>query len=62
MFKVRPGDEVTIVGVSELRTKIYEVLERVKREKILLTRRNKPEAVLIGFEQFRELERVGVRS
>ena len=57
MFKVKPDDEVTIVGVSELRSKINEVLERVKREKILLTRRNKPEAVLIGFEQFQKLQR-----
>ena len=56
MFKVKPDDEVTIVGVSELRTKIFDVLEKVKHEKILLTRRNKPEAVLIGFEQFQEME------
>ncbi len=56
MFKVKPDDEITIVGVSELRAKIYEVLEKVKHEKILLTRRNKPEAVLISFERFQELE------
>ncbi len=56
MFKVKLDDEVTIVGVSELRAKIYDVLEKVKHEKILLTRRNKPEAVLINFEKFRELE------
>jgi prevent-host-death family protein len=56
MFKVKPDDEVTIVGVSELRSKINEVLEKVKREKILLTRRNKPEAVLINFEKFQQLE------
>ncbi|MGH7274744.1 MAG: hypothetical protein ACREIQ_09840, partial [Nitrospiria bacterium] len=31
-------------------------LEKVKHEKILLTRRNKPEAMLISFEQFQEME------
>lgn len=56
MFKVKPDDEVTIIGVSELRSKIYEVLEKVKHEKILLTRHNKPEAVMIDFERFREME------
>ena len=56
MFKIKPDDEVTIVGVSELRTKIYDILEKVKHEKILLTRRNKPEAILIDFEKFQEME------
>ena len=56
MFKIKANEEITIVGVSELRSKTYDILEQLRHGKILLTRRNKPEAVLIGYQQFQELE------
>ena len=52
-------EKMTIVGVAELRDRIAEVLRRLKKHKVILTRRNKPVGVLLDFddyEQIREIE------
>lgn len=51
-------ENTTIVGISELRMKIDEVLEAAKKHKVLIKRRNKPLAVLLDMERYNEIERV----
>lgn len=49
-------EESAIVGVSELRTHLKEILELAKKVKIFLGRRQKPVAVLLPIEKYREME------
>lgn len=49
-------ENTTLVGISELRTKIDEVLTELKKRHILIEKRNKPVAVLLSIEEFERLE------
>ena len=49
-------EDTTLVGISELRTHIDEILEESKKHKVLIGRRNKPVAVLINMEKFHQME------
>lgn len=49
-------EDTTLVGVSELRTKIEKILEEAKLHKIVIEKRNKPIAVLIAIEQYNAME------
>ncbi len=51
-------ENTTLIGFSELRTKMKEVLEALKRSKVVLALRNKPLAVLVPFERYRQMEAV----
>ena len=39
--------KTTIVGVAELRKMIPDILEKVKSNEVILTRRNKPVGVIV---------------
>lgn len=49
-------EDTTLVGVSEFRTHIDEIIEETKKHKVLIGRRNKPVAVLINMEKFHQME------
>lgn len=49
-------EKTTLVGVSELRTKIDEILAELKKHHILIEKRNKPVAMLVSIEEFERLE------
>ena len=51
-------EKTTIVGLAELRKMISDILERVKSNKIILTRRNKPVGVIVDYEEFKEMEEI----
>ena len=54
MFSV--DEEATIVGVSELRTHAPQLLEELKKNRVILTRRNEPMAVMLSIEEFKRLK------
>jgi prevent-host-death family protein len=45
-----------LVGVSELRTRLDEILKLAKKATVFLRKRDKPVAVLVPIEQYRETE------
>ncbi len=49
-------EDTTMVGVSELRTHIEEILEHSRKYKVLIGKRNKPIAVLLDMEKFNRME------
>lgn len=51
-------EDTTLVGVSELRTKIDQVLDESRTHKVLIGRRNKPVAVLMAVEKYNEMEEI----
>lgn len=51
-------EKATIVGVAELRKMISDILEKVKSNKVILTRRNKPVGVIVDYEEYKEMEEI----
>ena len=49
-------EDTNLVGVSELRTHIDQILQDSKKHKILIHRRNKPIAVLLDIEKYQQME------
>lgn len=49
-------EDTTLVGVSELRTHMDEILEESKKHKVLIEKRNKPVAVLMAMEDYEKME------
>src|SRR4030042_6645327 len=49
-------ENATIVGVAEIRKVMKEVLEEMKTNRVILTKRNKPVGVLIDYQEFRQME------
>ena len=49
-------EDTTLVGVSELRSRIDKVLEEAQHHKVIIEKRNKPIAVLIAIDQFTAME------
>ena len=48
--------DTTIVGVSEMRTKMDEILAASRKHMVIIGKRNKPLAVLIDAVQFAKME------
>lgn len=51
-------EKTTVVGVSELRTKLDKILILAKDHKVLIEKRNKNLAVLIDITRYQEIERM----
>jgi prevent-host-death family protein len=49
-------EKATIVGVAELRKVMKDVLEEIKTNTVILTRRNKPIGVLVDYDKFKRME------
>ncbi len=50
--------KTTLVGVAELRKITKEVLEKLKSNKVILTKRNKPVGVLLDYGEFLRIEEI----
>ena len=48
-------EDTTLVGIAELRNKASEVLKKIKKSRIVLTRRNKPLGVIIDYEEYEHM-------
>ena len=53
MFTVE--EKTSVFGVSELRQKTNELLEELKKGRVLLTRRNQPLAIILDMDEYRRL-------
>ncbi|MCK4644855.1 MAG: type II toxin-antitoxin system Phd/YefM family antitoxin [Candidatus Aminicenantes bacterium] len=51
-------EKTTIVGVAELRKVMSDILEKIKSNKVILTRRNKPVGVIVDYEEYKKMEEV----
>ena len=51
-------EKTTIVGVAELRKAISDILEKIKSNKVILTRRNKPVGVIVDYEEYNRMEEI----
>jgi prevent-host-death family protein len=51
-------EDTTVIGITELRKRIPELLKRIKREKVVLTRRNQPVGILVDYEEFEKMEQM----
>lgn len=48
--------DTTLVGVSEMRTKMNDILAATQKHMVIIGKRNKPFAVLINAVQFAKME------
>jgi prevent-host-death family protein len=51
-------EDTTVIGVTELRKMIPEVLKKIKRENVILTRRNQPIGILVDYQEFERIEQM----
>lgn len=51
-------EKTTLVGVSELRTKMKEIREALEHSKVVLENRNEPFAVLVNLDQYAKMEKI----
>lgn len=51
-------EDTTVVGITELRKMIPEILKKIKRERVVLTRRNQPIGILVDYEEFERIEQM----
>jgi len=51
-------EKTTLVGISELRTKMKEILKQAKENRVFIGKRNKLIAVLLDIEEYRKMEKV----
>lgn len=49
-------EDTTLVGVSEMRTRMDDILEASRKGKVVIEKRHKPYAVLIGAERYARME------
>lgn len=49
-------EKTTIVGVAELRKVMKAVLEEIKKNRVVLTKRNKPVGVILDYQEFKKME------
>jgi prevent-host-death family protein len=49
-------EDTTLVGIAELRNKASEVLEKIKKYRVILTKRNKPLGVIIDYEEYEHMQ------
>jgi len=51
-------ENTTLVGVSELRTKMEAILKMSRNHKVVIGRRNRPVAVVMDIKKYDEMERM----
>ena len=49
-------EDTTLIGIAELRTKASEVMENIKKYRVILTKRNKPLGVIIDYEEYEHMQ------
>ncbi|MDP2167747.1 MAG: type II toxin-antitoxin system Phd/YefM family antitoxin [Thermodesulfovibrionales bacterium] len=50
-------EKTAIVGVSELRGEISKVLKEIRKHHLILTKRNKPVGVIIGYDEYERIKK-----
>jgi len=58
MLKLKIDEDVIITGTSEFRNSINKFISILKNNKVILTSRNKPQAVLISFEEYEKIGKI----
>lgn len=51
-------ENTTLIGVSELRTKIESILEKTQTTRVIIEKRHKPVAVLISSGEYQRFEKL----
>lgn len=51
-------EQAALIGVSELRKETQTLLRFLQTHKVILTKRNKPIAVVVDFDRYNEMERL----
>jgi prevent-host-death family protein len=49
-------EDTTLVGVSELRTRLEKTLDEARHHKVVIEKRNKPIAVLVAIDRYEAME------
>ncbi|MBF0483927.1 MAG: type II toxin-antitoxin system prevent-host-death family antitoxin [Candidatus Omnitrophica bacterium] len=49
-------EDTTLVGVSEMRTNMEGILAASRKHKVIIEKRHKPYAVLVGADQYTKME------
>ncbi len=51
-------EDTALIGIAELRTKAAEILKKIKKYRIILTKRNKPVGMIIDYDEYLQMQRV----
>ncbi len=51
-------EDSSIVGVAELRSKTSNVLNEIKKNKVILTKRNKPVGIIIDYKEYEKMQKI----
>ncbi len=51
-------EDSSIIGITELRNKSAIVLNAIKKNKVVLTKRNKPVGVIIDYDEYEKMLRI----
>jgi len=52
------NDKATIAAISELRNKSEDILKQLADHRVILQRHNKPVAVMIGYRQYEQFNKL----
>lgn len=58
---LRMKEDMTVVGVAELRKEGPRLIGELRRHKVVLTRRNKPVGVLLNYDDYLHMQAVAER-
>lgn len=51
-------EDMALIGIAELRNKASDVLSKIKKHRVILTKRNKPLGVIIDYDEYKEMQRI----
>lgn len=51
-------EDSTLIGVAELRTKAADVIKEIKKQKVILTKRNRPVGVIIDYDEYEKIQHI----
>jgi len=49
-------EDTILTGIAELRNKASGVMEKIKKYRVILTKRNKPLGVIIDYEEYEHMQ------
>lgn len=58
MLKIKIDEDVIIAGTSEFRNSINKFISTLKDNRVIITSRNKPQAVLFSFEEYEKIKEI----
>ena len=51
-------EDTALVGIAELRNKASEVMKKIKKYRVILTKRNKPLGVIIDYDEYEHMQKL----